>query len=233
MYFGYIYKFTLIPTGKIYVGKRQKSKFDESYYGSGISWLNEISNYKKEDIKREILEWCFSKEELLDREIYWIKKLNSTNPNIGYNLITVYNSGMTGLHIKHSKEWNNNIGLGNKGKKHSLKSKLNMSNGHKEYYKNNPDSRLKIGDQKRELFKDKVWLQKYKSSLKELWNNMDHINNIRDKVWLKNCKKVRCIETGEEFNSIKEATEKYKGSHISDVCLGKRKRTKGLTWEFI
>lgn len=29
--FGYIYKFTLTTTGKIYVGKRQRSKFDNSY----------------------------------------------------------------------------------------------------------------------------------------------------------------------------------------------------------
>lgn len=35
MAIGYIYKFTLIPTGLIYVGKKQRSKFVESYYGSG------------------------------------------------------------------------------------------------------------------------------------------------------------------------------------------------------
>ena len=33
---GYIYKFTLTTTGKIYVGKRQSSIFDEKYFGSGL-----------------------------------------------------------------------------------------------------------------------------------------------------------------------------------------------------
>lgn len=48
-------------------------------------------------------------------------------------------------------------------------------------------------------------------------------------------KKVRCIETGEVFNSQKEAAEKYGLSqgNISRVCRGKAKTTGGYRWEFV
>lgn len=88
--YGYIYKFTLEPTGLIYVGKRVSEKFDESYWGSGIAWAIAINEYKNTPkhklIQREILEWATSKEELDSLEQKWIEKLNSRNKDIGYNI---------------------------------------------------------------------------------------------------------------------------------------------------
>ena len=84
--YGYIYKFTLIPTGKIYVGKRKSSTFDDKYFGSGKYWKPLIKQYGKENIKREILEWCETESSLNNKEKYWIKHLNSRDPNIGYNI---------------------------------------------------------------------------------------------------------------------------------------------------
>lgn len=40
--YGYIYLTTFLPTGKIYVGKRVKSKFDKNYVGSGVKIKNLI-----------------------------------------------------------------------------------------------------------------------------------------------------------------------------------------------
>ena len=31
MSYGYIYKFTLLPTGKVYIGKHKSEVFDENY----------------------------------------------------------------------------------------------------------------------------------------------------------------------------------------------------------
>lgn len=90
--YGYIYKFTLIPTGLIYVGKRCRSEFDENYFGSGTKWLRAINYFStfKEDYKylitREILQWANSPDELNLLERYWIKKLNSQDSLIGYNI---------------------------------------------------------------------------------------------------------------------------------------------------
>lgn len=45
-------------------------------------------------------------------------------------------------------------------------------------------------------------------------------------------KKIRCIETGEIFESVKEASKKYKG-HISSVLTGSRKTANGYHWEYV
>ena len=48
-------------------------------------------------------------------------------------------------------------------------------------------------------------------------------------------RKVRCIETGEIFDSIKLANQKYnktKSSHINQQIKGKRKTAFGHKWEY-
>lgn len=84
--YGYIYKCTLLPTGKIYVGQKHSEKVCDSYYGSGKIWVPLLEKYGKENVSREILQWCETMEELNCAEIYWIDKLNALDPNIGYNI---------------------------------------------------------------------------------------------------------------------------------------------------
>ena len=83
----YVYKTTNLLNGKIYIGKRIYRKKDDNWYlGSGI-WLNRcINKYGRNNFRKDILEWCNSKEELCEREKFWIKELNSTDKLIGYNL---------------------------------------------------------------------------------------------------------------------------------------------------
>lgn len=47
-------------------------------------------------------------------------------------------------------------------------------------------------------------------------------------------RKVLNVETGEIFNSVKEAALKYnlKSTHITRVCRGKRKHTGGFEWKY-
>lgn len=84
--YGYIYKITNSINGKIYIGKRTGSQFDEDYWGSGTKLKVALKEFGKDNFKREILEWCSTKDILREREIYWIQKLNSRNPDIGYNI---------------------------------------------------------------------------------------------------------------------------------------------------
>ena len=48
-----------------------------------------------------------------------------------------------------------------------------------------------------------------------------------------NSKPCRCIETGIVYPCAAEATRQTGITHITDVCLGKRKRAGGYTWEYI
>lgn len=47
--------------------------------------------------------------------------------------------------------------------------------------------------------------------------------------------KVRCITTGEVFNSIKEAAETYNLAHSNIVacCNGRRNKCGGMEWEYV
>lgn len=69
----------------------------------------------------------------------------------------------------------------------------------------------------------------------------EYIEKMKIRVSGKNsgkAKAVRCVETGEVFDTITEANKKYKCKHISLVCQGKRASAgklngKPLHWEYV
>lgn len=79
-----VYKTTNKLNGKIYIGKDESN--NPSYLGSGYILKKAISKYGKDNFIKEILEECDSRELLNEREVYWIEKYKSTDPNIGYNI---------------------------------------------------------------------------------------------------------------------------------------------------
>lgn len=68
--FGYIYLSTSLIDGMLYVGKRQKPFFDSNYYGGGINQRKWLRKYGKENFKIEIIQWCYSRDELSNAEKY-------------------------------------------------------------------------------------------------------------------------------------------------------------------
>ena len=79
-----IYKTTNKITGLIYVGK--ESRPSKKYYGSGNLIIIAIKEFGIENFEKEILEECYSKEELNEREKYWIKFHGCLFP-YGYNIV--------------------------------------------------------------------------------------------------------------------------------------------------
>ena len=86
-YILYVYKITNKLNKKIYVGQhiQHKNKKDK-YFGSGKLLKDNIKKYGKINFTKEIIEYPKSLKKLNEREIYWIKKLDSTNFDIGYNI---------------------------------------------------------------------------------------------------------------------------------------------------
>jgi len=130
-----IYKTTNLINGKIYIG--QDSKNNYRYLGSGKLLKLAFEKYGKENFKKEILEYCSTKEELDEKEKYWINLLKSTDSNVGYNITF---GGQTGwmIGMKHSEETKLIYSLKRKGllvgdkngmygKQHSYESKMKMS----------------------------------------------------------------------------------------------------------
>jgi hypothetical protein len=82
----FIYKTTNRINGKIYIGLHTTYNIDDGYIGSG-KWLKKaIKKYGVENFDREILEECENIEDLLNKEVFWIRKLGATNNKIGYNI---------------------------------------------------------------------------------------------------------------------------------------------------
>ena len=84
---GIIYKITS-PSGKVYVGQticsfEKRMREHKSKYSECTLLKRAIDKYKDE-MKYEIIEDNVPQEQLDEREIYWIKELNSLAPN-GYN----------------------------------------------------------------------------------------------------------------------------------------------------
>lgn len=77
-----IYKTINIINGRFYVG--QDSKNNPNYLGSGLVLNKAIKKYGIENFKKEIIEYCSSKEELNNREKFWIFELSATT--LGYNI---------------------------------------------------------------------------------------------------------------------------------------------------
>ena len=79
-----IYKTTNVVNGKIYIG--QDSKNDSSYLGGGTLLHKAIKKHGRENFVKEILEYCNNKDQMNEREIFWINYFNSTDNSIGYNI---------------------------------------------------------------------------------------------------------------------------------------------------
>lgn len=104
-----IYKITNLVTNKIYIGQTVSSL--EKRWGQHWSDMRSkgilrkaITKYGKNNFKIEQIDSANSMDELNQKELEWISKLDSRNPSIGYNLM-----------------------LGGKNSKHDERSKKHMS----------------------------------------------------------------------------------------------------------
>lgn len=113
----HVYKLTS-PSNKIYIGIT--SNLPKRRWNNGNGYRNStyikhaILKYGWENFKHEIIASNLSKEEAINLEIKLIKELNTTNPNIGYN-ITLGGEGTFGYF--HSEETKMKISQKLKGKK--------------------------------------------------------------------------------------------------------------------
>lgn len=88
MIYGVVYLIINMVNGKKYVGQTTqplKKRFNQHAKSKKTHLGNAIRKYGVENFTIEVLEECYSREQLNEREIFWIAKLNCKHPN-GYNL---------------------------------------------------------------------------------------------------------------------------------------------------
>jgi len=77
-----VYKTTNLINYKFYVGQDKNN--NPKYLGSGLILNLAIKKYGSENFRKDILEYCSSREELNTREKFWIKLTRARE--LGYNI---------------------------------------------------------------------------------------------------------------------------------------------------
>ena len=119
-----IYKTTNLVNGKQYIGR--DSRNNPNYLGSGPGIKNAIKKYGKQNFKKEILEVCNGKDELIEREEYWLNYYNAAKNRMFYNMHNK-SIGLSGeTHPFYGKRGKDHP---NFGRKHSDETRKKMSRG--------------------------------------------------------------------------------------------------------
>ena len=213
-----VYKQT-IPNGKIYIGITKqdvKTRWKNGHgYDNNRHFKRAINKYGWENIIHEVLFKNLTKEEACLMEKFYIQLYNSSNPKCGYNNSLGGEKGA--LHSENSKK---KISEAQTGRKLSQSTKEKMSNAHKGIKKTKEHKKHISEGRKGIIFSE------------------EHKQKIRD---AQITRKVICLTTGEIFEDIKSATNKYSiaEGNITKNCKGKRKSAgkhpitgEKLIWEY-
>lgn len=211
MAYGYIYKIVNKINGNAYVGQTIcdiKKRFREHKHASlteSTYLYNAMRKYGRDNFTIEQIDTANSIDELNNKEIYWIKKLNTKTPN-GYN-ITDGGSGVKGFH--HSKETKKILKLKSTGNTNALGK-----------HKISADGR-----------KNMILAHKDKTSS---FKNKSHTLEAKKKMSISHSKKVLCIETNKIYPSSLIASQTLNITNkIGSCCNGKRKTCGGYHWSWV
>lgn len=221
----------IAPNGKKYVGITKNTQ-QRWCYGNGYKkhtfFWKAIVKYGWDNFQHIILLDGLTEEQAKEHEKFFIALFKSNDYNFGYNL-TNGGDGTSGY--KHTKEAKEKIGKASHERPRSKETREKMS-------KSNVGKKHNVN-----LTEEQRKAQSERS--KKLWQNPEHREHMRIvRSGERNCNykkpspnrlKVKCINTGEVFDCIAFAAEKYKvnQSHISECCKGKRKTCAGLMWEYV
>lgn len=115
-----IYCFENMQNGKKYIGQAvdiDRRWYEHEYYlklgkDKCVALQRSVSKYGIDSFRLYVIEYCNSAE-LNTREMFWIEKFNTHNPEFGYNLSKGGMSGLLGY--KHSDETKKRISDAKKG----------------------------------------------------------------------------------------------------------------------
>lgn len=202
------------PNNKVYIGITQQELKKRWNYGNGYKgcklFYKAIKKYGWNNIEHFVLYDKLSKEDAEKKEIELIAKYKSNNQKYGYNICSGGNG--TPNHIV-SEETKIKISQKTKEAMNNEKTKDKIRKCH-------------LGKKLTEEHKNKIRLSSKKNVSEETKEKMRLIN--------KNKIKVRCIETGNIYDSIHNASRitNIAYQNIYKVCNGKRKSAGGYTWKY-
>lgn len=242
-----VYKIVNQVNNKVYIGQsldieKRKEKHRNRTHNEHLK--NAIEKYGKENFKFEVLFIADENEAkskirklLNENETKFIKEYNALDNRFGYNI----NEGgrMGWKHTEASKQKMREARAKQVFTEASYKKGAEKRKGHLV----SDETRKKIGlkslgrkhsNETKEIIREKSIGNKNKIGKKISDEAKQKIKEARAKQVIKS-KKVVCVNTGEVFNSVKEAGEKYviNPKNIRKCCVGINKTAKGLSWKYL
>lgn len=135
--YGIVYIIINKVTSKVYIGQKKIytsiEKDFSNYWGSGILICRSIKKYGKQWFKKEIIGYCYSKEELNCAEKECIKFYNCLNP-YGYNISEGGQTGCNFLNNPNKEEIRKKLSIAGKNRTLTDKHKINIGIANKGKY---------------------------------------------------------------------------------------------------
>lgn len=226
----FVYKHTT-PSGKVYIGITSQKPERRWRCGEGYKrnayFYSAILKYGWDNITHEILFEGLEHDEACRKEQALIAEYNSTDRANGYNqtfggdCYQFTDEIKARLRENHSHAW--------QGRHHTEETKRKISESNKGRVVSD-ETKQKIKDSHRHLktFEGRKHTDESKQKISE--NHFRYYGKDNPSA-----RRVCCVETGEVFDCIKDAAEKYgvNRNHICSCCTGKRKSTGGFHWEYV
>lgn len=135
-----IYKTTNLINGKFYIG--QDSNDNPNYLGSGLLLKKSIEKYGRENFIKETLEVCQTKEQLNEREIFWIEETNAKV--LGYNIADGGHGGNT--YTEETRKRISELFKGREVSEETIEKRKKTRATNPEKYKLTDERKTQIGD---------------------------------------------------------------------------------------
>lgn len=214
---GYIYLTKNEVNEILYIGKRQKPKFEKCYKGSGKHLKLAFEKYGKEKFHTEVLEWCSDIKALCEAEKKWIKHYK----DLGYELynITEGGEGACGISWRMLSPEKQAEILRKNSEAHKGKRNGFFGKHHSEEVKN----LLREKNKKNKYPKELKAYKEYQRSLLPKIAQIDKNTGETIKIWDNWCSASKVISPNNRCGY----------SHIGECCRHERKSAYGYRWEFV
>ena len=186
-----------------------------------------INKYGWDNVEHEIVASGITRDEATNFEKILILALKSNNPDYGYNMTA---GGDGSLGTKHTEEWKRANSERMKGRKHTDEQRRRSSESNKGKHKMFAEDNPFFGKKHDEEALEKISKAKKGKTLSD-----ETRKRMSEGHKGKRFTPVRCIETGIEYKTLREA-ERLTGidaSSIADVIYGRGKTAGGFRWEKI